>query len=77
VRVTRYMVMSRTGAYEGGATPFASQFDSKTIPLTKDAEVSKISLEEANKMAQEGEHAAKILAKAFPGNTIRLLEYSN
>ena len=78
VKVTRYMIMSRTGVYEGVATPFAAQFD----PLSqgqaiKDAEVSQLSLEEANAMAQKGEHAAQILAKAFPGTTIMLMQYSN
>jgi len=77
VRVTRYMIMSRTGVYERMATPFASQFSQKAIPMIKDAEVAKISIEEANKMAQEGEHAAQILAKAFSNSTIMLLEYSN
>jgi stage II sporulation protein D len=77
VRVTRYMIMSRTGIYEGVATPFASQFNTKTIPSTKDAEVAKISLEEVNKMAQNGEHAAQILSKAFPNTQIMMLEYAN
>lgn len=78
VRVTRYMIMSRTGVYEGIATPFAAQFTPATEGQTaKDAEVSKISLEEANSMAQGGAHAAQILAKAFPGTTIMLMQYSN
>lgn len=74
---TRYMIMSRTGVYEGVATPFAVQFGNlSTAQAAKDVQVSKITLEEANKMAQSGEHAAQILAKAFPGTTIMLIQYS-
>lgn len=78
VNLTRYMIMSRTGIYEGVATPFAVQLDALTASQTaKEMEVSKISLEEANAMAQKGSHAAQILAKAFPGSTIMLMEYAN
>jgi stage II sporulation protein D len=74
---TRYMIMSRTGVYEGVATPFAAQFGNlPTGQSPKDIEVSKITLEEANTMAKKGEHAAQILAKAFPGSTIMLMRYS-
>lgn len=77
VRQTRYMIMSRTGVYEGGATPFAAQFGNlPTGQSIKDIQVSQITLEEANAMAQKGEHAAQILAKAFPGSTIMLMQYS-
>jgi stage II sporulation protein D len=77
VRQTRYMIMSRTGVYEGVATPFASQFGNLSPGQSaKDMEVSKITVEEANAMAQKGEHAAQILAKAFPGSTIMLMQYS-
>lgn len=77
VRLTRYMIMSRTGIYEGIATPFAAQFGPLAAGQSaKDMTVSKISLEEANAMAQRGEHAAQILAKAFPGTTIMLMQYS-
>lgn len=74
---TRYMIMSRTGVYEGVATPFAVQFGNLSAGQSaKDIQVSKITLEEANNMAQKGEHAAQILAKAFPGATIMLIQYS-
>ncbi len=76
VNLTRYMIMSRTGVYEGVATPFPAQFDAMSPGQTpKDMLISKITLEEANKMAQNGEHAAQILAKAFPGTTIMLMQY--
>lgn len=78
VKLSRHMIMSRTGVYEGVATPFAAQFnDSSDAIASKDMMISKISLEEANAMAQRGEHAAQILAKAFPGTTIMLLQYAN
>lgn len=77
VNATRYMIMSRTGVYEKTATPFAAQFDSNSPKATlRDAEASKISLAEANEMAKRGEHAAQILARAFPGSTIMLMQYS-
>lgn len=76
IKLTRYMIMSRTGVYEGMATPFAAQFDALSPGQTKEMQVSKISLEEANETAQNGEHAAQILAKAFPGTTIMMMEYS-
>lgn len=76
IKLTRYMIMSRTGVYEGLATPFAAQFDALSPGQTKEIQVSKISLEEANEKAQNGEHAAQILAKAFPGTTIMMMEYS-
>lgn len=77
VRQTRFMIMSRTGVYEKVATPFAAQFgDFPTGLPPKELEVSKISVEEANAMAQKGEHAAQILNKAFPGVNIMLMQYS-
>ncbi|MBA2368635.1 MAG: SpoIID/LytB domain-containing protein [Candidatus Protochlamydia sp.] len=79
VQATRYMIMSKTGVYEGMVTPFLSQMDGK-VPggvVKKEIETSKLSLEEANSLAEAGEHAAMILGKAFPGSTIMLMEYSN
>lgn len=75
IEMTRYMIMSRTGVYEGIATPFAAQMDAKEN-LVRDVEIAKISLEEANEMAQKGAHAAQILAKAFPHSPIMLMQYS-
>lgn len=77
IRQTRYMIMSRTGVYEGIATPFAAQFGALlTGQSAKDVELSKITLDEANDMARKGEHAAQILVKAFPGSTIMLMQYA-
>lgn len=78
IQQTRYMILSRTGVYEGVATPFPAEFDILTPGpgIKQGVEVSKISLEEANAMAQRGEHAAQILAKAFPNSTIMLMKYA-
>lgn len=73
LHVTRYMIMSNTGVYEGVATPFPAEFGFITPGHTYEGVVqSRISLEEANQMAQEGSHAAQILAKAFANTTISL-----
>ncbi len=72
---TRHMIMSKTSIYEGVATPFAAQFDAKDRGA-RNVETAKISLEEANAMAQGGAHAAQILAKAFPQATIMLIDQS-
>ncbi len=75
VQQTRDMVMSVTGVYEKVATPFAAQFGN--LPVEQSAKniiISKLTLEEANQMAQKGNHAAQILAKAFPGSTIMLMQ---
>lgn len=73
VKMTKYMIMSSTGVYEGIATPFGAELAFVTPGAGyKDVKVSKISLEEANKMAENGDHAAQILARAFPQTTILL-----
>lgn len=78
VKNTQYMILSNTGIYEGLATPFALQWG--TISPSKgtgEAPASaQISLEEAQKFAGEGMHAAQILAKAFPRATIMLMSYA-
>lgn len=73
VRVTRDMVMSRTGIYEGVSTPVAAEFGPiSPKQYLKDFAKSNLTLEQANEMAQQGAHAAQILAKAFPNTTIML-----
>lgn len=78
IAATRYMIMSQTGIYEKVVTPFPLLFG----PLNpgapyKGVVTSRISLEEADQLAQEGEHAAQILARAFPGATIMLMQDSS
>lgn len=72
VKITRNMMMSHTGIYEGVATPFLAEFGLINPKQSKDVVVSKLSLDEANQLAQQGGHAAQILMKAFPGSTIML-----
>lgn len=69
---TKNMVLSATGIYEGVVTPFPAQFGFITSP-NPNAKASVISIEEANKMAESGAHAAQILAKAFPNTSIALI----
>jgi stage II sporulation protein D len=75
VRLTRYMIMSHTGVYEGMATPFAAQFESQPTP-SKETALAKISIEEANQIAVQGGHAAQILNKAFPNSIIMIMQYT-
>ncbi len=79
LRVTKYMIMSQTGVYEGMATPFAAQFNAKTPggDLARDARIAKISLEQADQLAKGGDHAAQLLNKAFPGMMIMLIPYES
>ncbi len=78
LKVTRYMIMSRTGVYEGLATPFPAEFHPpQGENPSRESEPAKISIEEANALARRGEHAAQILAKAFPGTTIMLMKYAH
>lgn len=77
VNTTKYMIMSKTGIYEGKATPFNAQIGTYSGgQVGKDAVVSAITLDEANAMAKKGDHAAQILAKAFPGTTIMMMKFS-
>lgn len=73
VQSTRNMILSATGDSRGCVTPFALQWG--TISPGKnlgDAFVtSEISLEEAEKLANDGLHAGAILIKAFPRATIK------
>ncbi len=74
VRDTKGMIMSRTGLYEGHPTPFTARFGDHLMGSdSKKGQTAAISIEEANRMAKSGEHAAQILAKAFPGTTIMMI----
>ena len=74
IRNTRYMVMSRTGLYEGVVTPFAVQWEPPS--KTTKAELSHLSVAQADDLAKHGEHAAAILEKAFPHTTIQLIRFT-
>ena len=71
LRNTRYMVMSRTGLYEGIVTPFALSWERGS----NKGETSQIGLNDAEGMARDGKHAAAILDRAFPKSTIQLVPF--
>lgn len=74
VKATRNMVMSRTAAYEGVVTPFPAHLAQAAGQKVKDHSVlSKITLKDVETFAEGGEHAAQILAKAFPESSIQLV----
>lgn len=75
IEATRYMVMSKSGSEPGTATPFPAVW-SNAGKKVDNAENSKISLSQADDMANKGDHAAQILAKAFPNTTILLMHYA-
>lgn len=64
VHSTRFMVLSRTGVYEGSITPFPIAVQSTLKPS------------ELAALADKGENAAKILFKKFPDTTIGLINQS-
>lgn len=72
---THYMIISTTGVYERSTTPIPAQWNGLMIGkgLNEKLVVGKVTLDEASEMARKGDHAAQILAKAFPGTTIQLV----
>lgn len=71
LRNTRYMVMSRTGLYEGIVTPFPVSWEQKP----SSGENAQITLNDAEGMARQGKHAAAILERAFPKSTIQFIPF--
>jgi stage II sporulation protein D len=68
------MVLSKTGAYEGVVTPFSANWESKGGRLGhQDGGSARISVKEAEDMARNGQHAAQILSRAFPGSHIEII----
>lgn len=68
---TRYMVMSKTGIYEGVVTPFpVALVVSEKDPNFK--KMSKISIDDIDAMSRNGENAGRILSKTFPEASIAL-----
>lgn len=74
IEATRYMVMSQQGTPEGTAATFPAVWNGKTAD--QGAVVAKISLDDAENMAKQGDHAAQILEKAFPDTSIVLMHYA-
>lgn len=74
IATTRNMVLSKTGIYEG-ITPFPAQWSvAGAKPQSKDAVVSRITLFDVESRAKKGEHAAQILAQAFPQSMVVLIQ---
>ncbi|MEI8124750.1 MAG: SpoIID/LytB domain-containing protein [Parachlamydiaceae bacterium] len=73
---TRYMVMSSVNPGENKINTFPAQWSNEPVTNQGQQVVSRITLAEAAAMAKKGDHAAKILAKAFPGTKIELINYS-
>lgn len=73
IEATRYMVMSKTGAYDRKVTPFAIEIVEAPVKSKK----SMFSIQEANALAKEGHNAAKILAHFFPHANIQLVHSSD
>ncbi len=66
---TKYMVLSNTGAYEKLITPFPVKIMAEGAGARGG---NKFSIQEAEKLAERGSTAAKILAKSFPDAKIEL-----
>lgn len=75
IRATRHMVLSKTGTYEGKITPFPAQWGSTTGGQKgkEQGVFSRITLFDAEEMANHGDDAAVILQKAFPNSHIELI----
>lgn len=73
---TRYMVMSLPSSNQENIQPFLSVWTQEDTPHSSQDVISKITLNDAEEMAKNGEHAAQILAKAFPGVKIELIHYA-
>ncbi|MCP5507669.1 MAG: SpoIID/LytB domain-containing protein [Chlamydiales bacterium] len=75
INETRYMIMSKTGTYEGMVTPFPVVWEGigDKVGSTGVGVKSKISFSEAETMAKKGDNAAQILQAAFPQTTIQMI----
>lgn len=71
---TRYMVMSTSAVGDDQVNAFPAEWKTETSNMGQQ-NVSKITLAQAIAMANQGEHAAQILMKAFPGVKIELIHY--
>ncbi len=73
---TRHMVMSKTGVYEGVVTPFPVHLVTGKNDLHY-RNLPKISIDDIEVMAHQGDNAAKILAKTFPDASIEIMTGPN
>ncbi len=75
IYATKHMVLSSTGPYDGKSTPFLSSWGSlSTLRSSGSVVQGKITLKQAEEMAERGAHAAQILSKAFPGSSVMLTQ---
>ncbi|HRD54854.1 MAG TPA: SpoIID/LytB domain-containing protein, partial [Parachlamydiaceae bacterium] len=72
IEATRKMVMSQ--ASNEGTKPFPAEWAQLLDQTKKDAKLAAITLQDAERLAQKGDHAAEILKKAFPGTSIQLTD---
>ncbi len=70
IQTSRHLVMT-TGEGQDASTFPAQWFKDKETP-DGEGRISRVSLEEAVKMANKGANAADILARAFPGSRLQL-----
>lgn len=75
IKDTRYMVMSNLPSGNSQINAFPAEW--KTEPVDYNQQyISKITFDQAEELAKQGEDASKILMKAFPGVKIELIHYS-
>lgn len=76
LRSTRHMILSSTRPQEGSTTPFPLNWGPihtyRKMPQALQHE-SKISLRQADDMGHRGDHAARILSKAFPDSSLAMI----
>lgn len=73
VDATRYLIMSKGFTKEGYVVPFSALWQEQNASAVGNSGGSQISLREGDELAKKGEHAAQILAKAYPGTNIVLM----
>lgn len=71
---TRKMVLSESDAPIGEIRAFPSQWPGITVGVQEPGVMSKITIDEAVHMADQGSHAAQILVRAFPNTSIQMLK---
>lgn len=77
IDATRYIILSRNGSDADEATPFPAFWISEANSAGGEKTISRISLSSVETMAQRGDHAAQILAKAFPNSSLVPMHYSS
>lgn len=77
VRDTQFMVLNRVGKDGSDAAPFPANWRPLgSGPIVAKGEYSKITVQDASRLAESGLNAAQILEKAFPNSKIELMHYA-